>query len=209
MVARTTRCSLAGVVGLAMAILPIEAARAELDGWPKDDGWAWSAAIGHALIYDYAEPSLSQVNHHVLRFDGILHYRSVMLELDAQYQGVGEASPELFLEGSVGLRAYQGPRVPGTWLTVHLLRPGLLPAGTTTPEVLPGVGIQLQMPLRLLSRGEARFGVRWYPLAGLISKTMHVGWDIGPIGLRVGGLGLRDSSGRFYSGFAFELCLRR
>lgn len=196
----------------ALLLQPVSLAlSAEPTMWPSEDkATSWSLALGWTRIYDYEAPENTTIGHHVARVDATVYTGPWMVELDAQWIGVGHEDPSPFVDTVVGYRAYQGPRAPSLWITGDVAYYGSGPAGVLEgrPPLSPGVGIQLQMPLAHLEDGEARWALRWHPLTGLYYKSMHVGWKVGPIGLRIGGMGLRDQDGRLWSGFTTEVCLR-
>jgi hypothetical protein len=72
----------------------------------------------------------------------------------------------------------------------------------------PTVGFQTLLPLVGMDNGEVRFSLAYSPMEGALYKAMDVGWDVGPLGLRAGGTGLRTAYGRLFSAFSFEICHR-
>lgn len=100
--------------------------------------------------------------------------------------------------------------VPDIWITTGLWSSSRIQGEVAgnRDRIGPTAGFQTILPLVGMDHGEVRFSMAYSPLEGALYKAMDVGWDVGPVGLRAGGTGLRTGYGRLYSAFTFEVCKR-
>ncbi len=100
--------------------------------------------------------------------------------------------------------------LPDLWLTAGVWSSSAIEADVrgNRDRLGPTVGFQTILPLVGMDHGEVRFSMAYSPMEGALHKAMDVGWDVGPVGLRAGGTGLRTAYGRLYSAFNFEVCKR-
>lgn len=170
-----------------------------------------SASLGYARLYDYQSPDQSAINHHVLRFDALLYKDRFLLESDLQLFISPKMEYNNFLLIVGGYQVIQEKIFPRTYLLISFLHstPFSLNLENNMRRNTPGLGFQFDFDLAWLTRGEGRFAMNYYPLSGLLYKSMHFGWDFCRfMGFKIGGIGVRTRYGRQYSGFMFELCHR-
>jgi hypothetical protein len=111
---------------------------------------------------------------------------------------------------SVGFRPVQISKYPAFWGTVEALRCTKLPYILEKNDDVAGLGMGFQtiLPLTGVFNGQARFSLAWLPLQSVLYKSMDLGWNIGSIGLRVGGIGLRTPEGRLFSSLTMDITKR-
>lgn len=171
----------------------------------KCHGWV---AVGGFPYYGY-DPDVQ--GGWIGRVDASLRRDRWLAQADVQFLSQEVSSFQgTSVIAQAGWLPMRSARWPEVWLTTGLWWSSRLDGKVQgdRDRFGPTVGFQTILALIGMDHGEVRFSMAYSPLEGALYKAMDVGWDVGPVGLRAGGTGLRTAYGRLYSAFTFEVCRR-
>jgi hypothetical protein len=173
----------------------------------RADGISGVINGGYGTFYNYESGNHSKFDDALLRFNTLLFYRDLSLELDIQARNLTEKISPMGWAGA-GYRVLKLNKIPDIWLTGSWIYSEKFSGKTLlVNKVLsaPGAGFMLGMKGQWLKRSFGNFSMSYYPSERAFYKSMQLGWEIWGVGFAAGGLGIRLFEGRYYSSFVFSI----